>query len=216
LYAGKTEDGLFPSSPSGKAAARKTLEEGWLEICRTEPNGRTTREIVQLTPAGTECLLTQAQPREVLEDFVRVLEAREDQLRRWLDQSQELVATVAAMRSVVGRWMESAGVPAAVSPRQSSAGCDLEEVEAALLTHLADWAGTAAAGQDCPLPELYKALSLRQHPPTIGQFHDCLRRLHADHRLYLHPWTGPLYLLPEPSLALLIGHNIAFYASLRR
>jgi hypothetical protein len=40
-----------------------------------------------------------------------------------------------------------------------------------------------------------------------------LRRLHADRRIALQPWTGPLHELPEPGLALLQGHSLAFYAS---
>ena len=28
-------------------------------------------------------------------------------------------------------------------------------------------------------------------------------------------WTGPLYAIPEPPLALLVGHEIAYYASPR-
>jgi hypothetical protein len=65
------------------------------------------------------------------------------------------------------------------------------------------------------LPELYRSLSTREDPPTIGAFHDALRELVAAHRIYLHPWTGPLYALPEPTCALLVGHNIAYYASAR-
>ena len=83
-----------------------------------------------------------------------------------------------------------------------------------ILERLSDWSG--AAGEDCPLPELYRALSLLDSPPTIGEFHDCLRKLHADGALYLHPWTGPLYAVPEPAYALLAGHNVAYYASPRR
>jgi len=30
-------------------------------------------------------------------------------------------------------------------------------------------------------------------------------------RLRLAPWTGPLYELPEPALALLIGHEVLYY-----
>jgi hypothetical protein len=87
------------------------------------------------------------------------------------------------------------------------------ELAPIILARLADWSG--AAGEDCPLPELYRSLSLLDLPPSIGEFHDCLRKLHADGTLYLHPWTGPLYALPEPAYALLAGHNIAYYASVR-
>ena len=50
---------------------------------------------------------------------------------------------------------------------------------------------------------------------TIGQFHDSLRRLHEMEKIYLHPWTGPLYEIPEPACALLVGHEVAYYASVR-
>jgi hypothetical protein len=92
---------------------------------------------------------------------------------------------------------------------------DTDELADAILARLADWASSVVAGQDCPLPELYRSLTLREVPPTIGAFHDALRQLHADHRVYLHPWTGPLYALPEPAYALLVGHNVAYYASSR-
>jgi hypothetical protein len=81
----------------------------------------------------------------------------------------------------------------------------------ALLAHLADHHGPT----DCTLPELFRALASDGPAPSIGAFHDCLRELHADGAVALHSWTGPLYALPEPQFALLVGHGIAYYASLR-
>ena len=102
-----------------------------------------------------------------------------------------------------------------VATLEAPAVPDLDDLTGAVLARLADWAASAGAGQDCPLPELYKSLTTREVPPTIGVFHDCLRQLHTDHKVYLHPWTGPLYALPEPAYALLVGHNVAYYASAR-
>jgi hypothetical protein len=102
-------------------------------------------------------------------------------------------------------------VPTAVAVLDPEPEADLAPV---LLARLADWAG--AAGEDCPLPELFRSLSLLGSPPTIGAFHDCLRQLHAAGTVYLHPWTGPLYAIPEPAYALLAGHNVAYYASLKQ
>ena len=87
------------------------------------------------------------------------------------------------------------------------------QLSEAILARLADWSGLA--GEDCPLPELFRALSALDSPPTIGEFHDELRKLQADGSVYLHSWTGPLYALPEPAYALLVGHGVAYYASCR-
>ena len=51
---------------------------------------------------------------------------------------------------------------------------------------------------------------------TIGAFHDTLRALQTAGDIYLHPWTGPLYDIPEPPYALLVGHEVAYYASRAR
>jgi hypothetical protein len=79
---------------------------------------------------------------------------------------------------------------------------------------LAGWHG-AGALDDCPVPALCRRLTDRFPALTIGQFHDRLRLLHRGGKIALHPWTGPLYELPEPAYALLVGHEIAYYASLR-
>lgn len=69
--------------------------------------------------------------------------------------------------------------------------------------------------EDCPLPDLFKLARTGWPDLTIGQFHDGLRSLHERELIYLHPWTGPRYDLPEPALALLVGHEIVYYASAR-
>ena len=84
----------------------------------------------------------------------------------------------------------------------------------AVLAHLSAWHDSGAL-EDCPLPELYHRCAADVLGMSIGAFHDSLRQLERDGRLYLHPWTGPLYDLPEPPFALLVGHEIAYYASAR-
>ena len=88
-------------------------------------------------------------------------------------------------------------------------GFDLRE---AILGHLHQWRESGAAG-DCPIPELFRRV--QQNSLTIGQFHDQLRALQEQEQIYLHPWTGPLHEILEPALALLAGHGIAYYASIR-
>jgi hypothetical protein len=83
-----------------------------------------------------------------------------------------------------------------------------------VLFGLREWQSSGRPG-DCPLPRLYHTVQEVAAGWTVGQFHDCLRSLHDEQKVYLHPWTGPLYEIPEPNLALLIGHEVAYYASLR-
>ena len=88
------------------------------------------------------------------------------------------------------------------------------KAEQQVLDGLRSWRGADHLG-DCALPALFDGIKAVAPRLTIGQFHDALRALHASRAIYLHPWTGPLYELPEPALALLAGHEIAYYASLR-
>jgi hypothetical protein len=87
-------------------------------------------------------------------------------------------------------------------------------VESAVLTALTQWNGSGTS-EDCPLPWLYRNLRAGLPGISIGSFHDALRSLHEAGKVYLHPWTGPLYELSEPSFALLVGHEVAYYASCR-
>jgi hypothetical protein len=87
--------------------------------------------------------------------------------------------------------------------------CEVE-LAPAILAHLAEHRGPT----DCPLPDLFRAIA-RNTALTIGEFHDCLRTLYADGALSLHSWTAPLYTMPEPQFALLVGHDVAYYASLK-
>ena len=234
LFASKTEAGLFPSSAAAKPAAQKCLTDGLLRVARTETKGKTSRELYALTDAGWEFLLAGVNPRQVLEDFVRVLEARRGEVGELLDTAKRMADSLQGLKDAVARVLPQVTAerisfsrePLAVS-RETASGSRINgslavldapaaiDLAAAVLARLADWGTSANAGEDCPLPDLFRGLSARDPRPTIGEFHDCLRQLHAAGSVYLHPWTGPLYALPEPALALLVGHGVAYYASSR-
>ena len=80
--------------------------------------------------------------------------------------------------------------------------------EAQIVEALARWVNSG----DCALPELFRQCGAS----SIGAFHDALRRLEAAGRVYLHPWTAPLYAIPEPAYALLAGHAVCYFASLNQ
>ncbi len=110
LLAGKSDPGLFPPTALARAAAERAKANGLLEVVRTEVRGKLSREIVTLTDKGRDYLTRRADPREVLEDFVRVLESRQTDIQqliaaaRQMQQSLQCVqAAVAASGSISNR-----------------------------------------------------------------------------------------------------------------
>ena len=203
LHAQKGEPGLFPATTLARAAAERAKTDGLIEVIHTEPKGRTVRE---------------ANPRQVLEDLVRALEDRQAAVAELAASATHMTAGLEAIRSAVeeilprfilpagnnGVSMNGTLIPATTSAPDSRI--------ADLKARLAEWHAASGSTQDCPLPELYRKL---ESTVSVGQFHDALRQLHDDHQIYLHPWTGPLYALPEPAFALMVGHEVAYYASIR-
>ena len=233
LYASKSAAGLFPAVAAARAAAAKCLEGGLLRVVRTEPAGKGERELYAGTPAGLNFLVDHSSPKQVLDDFARLLEEKRDEVGELLRAAERMASGLDGMRQAVAAVLPSVWNRERsdrVEPRPQGAGCPpahpvtafpvphaLTELDLCglLLTRLRDWTASDGSSRDCPLPELFGSLSTLDPAPTVGQFHDALRRLHADGRIYLHPWTGPLYALPEPSVALLVGHEVGYYASVR-
>jgi hypothetical protein len=222
---------LFSASAPAKKAAQHCKDEGFLRVLRTESRGKRSREFCAITEKGLAYLLSQVSPKQVLEDFVRTLHSHQAQVgellanaRRWQVDFDALKATAEkvlmkvnsgpwAVDSVNGKAGGCSGTGSGAQPRSDS---DLSTPLGPLflLKHLQQWHDSGASG-DCPLPELFRRTHQHGGPFSIGQFHDELRRLHEQERIYLHPWTGPLHEIPEPAYVLLVGHEIAYYGSIR-
>jgi hypothetical protein len=199
LFRHKSAPGLFGSTALARQAAQRCKEQDLLRVVRTDPATPAPREVVAITPKGLDLLLDQSNPRQVLEDLVRAVELRDRQFGELVSAAHEARVAFEGLRNLGVQALQRLTGAAAPTAFQDS-----------ILRFLLDWQ-SAHAAKDCPLPELYRSTS----PPSIGTFHDALRRLHQQQQLWLHPWTGPLCELPEPALALLVGHEVAFYASLR-
>jgi hypothetical protein len=194
-----------------------------LQVVRNETKGKLVREICALTDEGRRHLVRSTSPRQVLEDFVRILEGRQTEVAELADNVRNMQQSLQGMRAAIEEILPHvaeqpphAGNGSAMNGSALIAASAIrpDDLAAEVKAKLAEWHSGAGGGQDCPLPELYRRLD-NAGRVSIGRFHDCLRALHDSHQVYLHPWTGPLYALPEPALALLIGHEIAYYASVR-
>ncbi len=302
LYGSKADAGLFPNTAGAKPAAQKCLADELVAPVASDARTRAPRERFTLTEKGWEFLLAAVNPKQVLEDFVRVLEARQGEVGELLDTARRMADSLQGLRDAVARVLPGVSAARVVAKPTASAeptpqpppcregvnsgqaswghsdGTELRrsfsplpgqdgvtggtrggftlpngrgvggvgptaagrgpsarwqedspeftplpagrETEAvgpappdlapAVCAYLADHTGPT----DCPLPELFRALALTDGP-TIGQFHDCLRKLYSDGTVAFTAWAGPLYALPEPQYALMIGHGIAYYASLK-
>jgi hypothetical protein len=219
LHGGRPQS-LFAGSVSGKKAAQLCKSEGYLQIVRTESRGRSLREICAITEKGLAYLLSQVSPKQVLEELVRALHSQQAQVGELLATVRGWQANIDACKRLVGKVLHEGSESAYAMGRtngkaqfsdspQSHAPFSMRE---SILSHLHQWRESGVAG-DCPLPELFRVV--HQDSLTIGQFHDELRALQEQEQIYLHPWSGPLPEIPEPALALLAGHGIAYYASIR-
>ncbi len=241
LYSVRGGSGLFPAAPAGRQAAQRCKDEGWLRIASTESDVstpvpstagdttvlvrkklKTTTEICHLTEKGLAWLLGQTSPREVLEDFIRALEARQAEgldlfagLQRMQTGFDALKASAEAVLERMSRPQEAAATEGLLERFQRFHQGRAGDIGTVLLARLKEWQASGAS-EDCPLPELFHRSQTGSPDLTIGAFHDSLRRLHDAGLVYLHPWTGPLHALPEPSFALLVGHEIAYYVSLKK
>ncbi len=201
LYAVKSTPGLFPSTQPCKQAAQRALDDGLLQPA-SDPRLHT------LTDKGLDWLLHQTSPRQVLDDMVRALEARQAETAALVAAAQQMQAALEGLRVRADQVLQQ--LPAAAPPSPAD-----EQWREKVLDFLAR-RQSVGVSEDCPLPDLYQQARETSGSLTIGNFHDGLRQLHESGLIYLHPWTGPLYALPQPPLALLVGHEIAYYASPRR
>lgn len=213
LFATKTGTGLFVANAPAKLAAQQCKDDGLLHVVRSETKGKAVQEICTITEKGLAFVLEQVNPRQVLEQLVQAIAAREAEVGELVNVARETQASFNAFRATAEKVLQHMHQPSsACSPNGSGNGSEVWV--ASILSFLAQRQSSGVI-EDCPLPELYRQAQATAPKLSIGHFHDGLRKLHSQELIYLHPWTGPLYEIPDPPLALLVGHEIAYYASRR-
>jgi hypothetical protein len=210
LHGRKGAEGLFAGTAAGKLAAQRCKDEGYLQTVRTEKRGKANREICTLTEKGLAHLLSQVGPKRVLEDFTRAVESQKTQVLELVEAARQMQTGLDALKSFSEKVLCQVHTPV-LGPSTNG----IHATNLNLLPFLVRWQESGAQ-EDCPLPGLFRQAAAAAPHLTIGQFHDALRGLHERQEAYLHPWTGPLYAIPEPPYALLVGHEIAYYVSIRK
>jgi hypothetical protein len=213
LFTTKKSPGLFPGGASARPAADQCRQLGWLRPAPVQRGNGDAPEAYAITDKGLDYLLSQLSPKQVLEDLTCQLERRQVQVQELAGSARSWLDELGALRDVVERTLH--GLSEQDHHAAHARLKNLQEAwQAETVTYLHAWQAGHASG-DCPLPDLFRRAQASTPTLSIGLFHDGLRRLHDQQLIYLHPWTGPLYEIPEPACALLVGHEIAYYASAR-
>jgi len=217
--------GLFASRGGSNAeAATRAVQQGLLEVVRTDTKGKIAVEWVRLTPRGVEFLHEHDSPVKALEELRELLHGAKAGLPSWLAAMQQDLSSLSQeVKRNAERWsqrLEALTVRVEEALRRAEAG----------MTQLPDgvvpvvpWALAGLGyldrrrhgGDDgqCPLPELFAAVRNEYPELSIQEFHDGLRRLHDRGAVQLWPFTGPAAALPQPEYALLDGTTVFFYAT---
>ncbi len=160
-FAVRAEPGLFPASAGGKQAAERATTNGLFN---------TDSDLWIINDAGFAMLLERTSPRQVLEDCVRALEARQEQLDDLKSTVNGMFGSLDGLRATIEQTLPTMRGPKSlvVTDHQS---------DRAIVDALGRW--QADAGEDCPLPELYRQAELVEPNLSIGTFHFDVRRLQA-------------------------------------
>ncbi len=216
LYGSKALPGLFACSAAARKAAQQCQDQEFLRVVRTETKGRKSTDICAITDKGLAFLLGQVSLRPVLEALLQALERGAAEVGKLLSAAEQTRTSFESLQATaekaLAQLQQRAGQASVAGETTSGNGAGAWKL--AILQHLSGWQQTNAL-EDCPMPDLLRVARIQSPHLTIGQFHDELRRLSVEGQIYLHPWTGPLYEIPEPTCALLLGHEISYYASLR-
>src|SRR5439155_20936447 len=135
----------FATSVAARGLARRCKDEGYLRIVGTRSHGKSEQELCVITEKGLAFVLNQLGPRQILEDLVRALEARQGQVEELVTTARQWQISLDTLHSTIARVLEQIqkpdgnGVP---GPFPSTNGADYWKAE--VLAHLAHWQAAGA------------------------------------------------------------------------
>lgn len=220
LYRSGKLTGLF-ASKSGLSgdAAHQAIRDGLLEVVRVENKGKNIIEWVRLTPAGIAFLHEHDSPQALLDELRQTLQTTREGIPTWLTQFH------AEIRSVTERFtQELAKVQTRLDALSERIEHTLRRLSTAPIEQASEWSQVVpwavdaltyldrrrqtATTAECPMPELFAALSARHPNLSLTAFHDGLRRLSEVRALRLLPPAADT--LAEPEFALLDGSRLLY------
>jgi hypothetical protein len=196
---------MFTASASGREAAKLAQQLGYVRSLTDETNGKHAAQWTISEP-GRAHWLRETDPRRAVQALADAIEACQLELADLGRRADGCGDYLSRLSIAVENAFRNPTVPV-----KAITGVTDTEPGTSILECLRAWRDAG----DCPLPVLLVKVKANCPDMTLGAFHDALRSLHARGAIHLHPWTGPLYELPDPTVAVLAGHEIAYYASAR-
>ena len=168
-----------------------------MQVVEHRDAGQGRQEICAITEKGVAHLLSQVSPEASAgRSSFRAVESRGRQVEELVVSARSCQAVFDELRKQVQKDLTQVK-PGMPSVPAAANGHGSWKTECWPIS--GRWTDTHAH-EDCPLPEAFRHAAAHAAGLTIGQFHDGLRQLHEQDRVYLHPWTGPLYEMPEPAV----------------
>jgi hypothetical protein len=212
--------GLFPgrAGVSGETATA-AIRDGLLEIVRTETRGKLVVEWVRATPKGVDFVHDRDSPKAVLRELRDLLGETRSGVPVWMERARADVATAAArfeqraaellsrLDSLAERVEAALRRAEADPPALTGPMAKLVPWGVAALEYL-DRRKAAGAAGDCPLPELFQALTEAEPGLTLPAYQDGLLRLAEARAVRLT--NGDPTALTEPEFAFVAGGKLVW------
>ncbi len=210
--------GLFPSKAGVSAeAALFALQAGLIETVRTETRGKIITEWVQATPRAVAFVHQHDSPKSVLKELKGVLDATRAGIPGWMDEARAELARLSTTfeeraNAVLGQLNELTGrVEAALRRAEAKAPTVADVMNKVVPWALAaleylDRRTTSGAVGDCPMPELFHAIRVKQPELTLTAFQDGVRRLHDVCAVRLQPSST----MAEPEYAIVVEGQMMY------
>lgn len=210
--------GLFPVRAGVAAeAALGALRDGLLETLRTEAKGKLITEWVCATPKAVGYIHEHDSPRSILRELKDTLHATRTGVPAFMAEARAELATLSAnfesrAATMLTRLDDLAKRCEAALRRAETTGPAVGEAVARVVP----WAVTAleyldqrtesGATGDCPLPELFSALTAPFPDLTLPAFHDGVKRLHDVRAVRLRPSEA----MSEPEYAVVVEGKLMY------
>ena len=95
LFVAKSVPGLFPATASAKAVAQRCRDDGLIQSKSADG------KLCAITDKGLQWLVSRTSPRQVLEDFLRVLEQKQAQTTELIAAARQMAAGLETLKGAI-------------------------------------------------------------------------------------------------------------------